>query len=84
MRIVGDHISNFKQGELVLVGQWLPHLWRNDEDMIDDDSTDFILVKFSSLLNGVDLFPLPELASIKLLLKRSMERAFFRIQRPEI
>jgi len=77
MRIVGDHISNFKQGELVLVGQWLPHLWRNDEGVIDDNGADFIVVKFSSLLKGVDLFSLPELGSVKLLLKRSMRGLYF-------
>lgn len=30
-RIVGDHIGNFKDNDLVLMGPDLPHIWRNDE-----------------------------------------------------
>jgi AraC-like DNA-binding protein len=29
-RIVGDHVSNFKEGDLVLMGPNLPHVWLND------------------------------------------------------
>lgn len=71
MRIVGDHISNFQRGELVLVGEWLPHLWRNDIDVNGEVGADFIVVKFSKDFEGVPLFSLPELAGIRLLLKRS-------------
>jgi AraC-like DNA-binding protein len=77
MRIVGDHISNFQKGELVLVGEWLPHLWRNDEGTAKDSTVDFIVVKFPKTLDGVDLFSLPELSSIKRLLKESNRGLFF-------
>ncbi|SHM78407.1 AraC family transcriptional regulator [Mucilaginibacter sp. OK098] len=30
-RIVGDHIDNFEEGDLVLMGPDLPHIWLNDE-----------------------------------------------------
>ncbi len=73
MRIVGDHISNFKEGELVLVGQWLPHLWRNDVDLEKNDHPDFIVVKFRDALQGVNIFSLPELAGIKRLLKTAKQ-----------
>lgn len=69
MRIVGDHISNFKKGELVLVGQWLPHLWRNNEVNSEVVSTDFIVIKFTRIFGDVDLFMIPELLKIKMLLK---------------
>lgn len=29
-RIVGDHVGNFKDGDLVLMGPDLPHIWLND------------------------------------------------------
>ncbi|TMM53413.1 AraC family transcriptional regulator [Maribacter algarum] len=77
MRIVGDHISNFQKGELVLVGEWLPHLWRNDEDVTDDEVVDFIVVKFPKILGGIDLFSLPELTHIKALLKESNQGILF-------
>lgn len=77
MRIVGDHISNFQEGELVLVGQWLPHLWRNDEGEELLEKADFIVIKFSSLLKGVDLFSLPELSGVRQLLQRSGQGILF-------
>ncbi len=75
MRIVGDHISNFQKGELVLVGEWLPHLWRNEADTSGD--VDFIVIKFPKILNGINLFSLPDLATIKALLKQSNRGLLF-------
>jgi len=77
MRIVGDHISHFQKGELVLVGQWLPHLWRNDEGNSEDETTDFIVIKFTKLFGGVDLFSMPELLHIKALLKEANQGILF-------
>ena len=33
VRLVGDNISNFQSGELVLVGPNMPHLWRTPTDI---------------------------------------------------
>lgn len=77
MRIVGDHISHFQKGELVLVGQWLPHLWRNDEGNSEGDATDFIVVKFTRMFGDVDLFSMPELLHIKALLKEANQGILF-------
>lgn len=30
-RIVGDHVGSFENGDLVLMGPDLPHIWQNDE-----------------------------------------------------
>lgn len=71
MRIVGDHISHFQSGELVLVGKWLPHLWRNDTDDQKEEYTDFVVIKFTEDFNGVNLFTLPEFTEIRSLLNRA-------------
>lgn len=34
-RFVGDHMSSFKEGDMVLTGPNLPHLWRNDNVYLD-------------------------------------------------
>ncbi len=31
-RIVGDHVEEFEEGDLVLMGPNLPHIWRNDNE----------------------------------------------------
>lgn len=77
MRIVGDHISNFQKGELVLVGQWLPHLWRNDESDIHGDKTDFIVIKFTRMFGDIDLFSMPELVHINALLREANKGVLF-------
>ncbi len=77
IRMVGDHISHFREGELVLVGAWLPHLWRNDLTTTHHNGADFIVVKFSEEMSGINLFALPELAGIKNLLKRSSRGVAF-------
>ena len=77
MRIVGDHISNFKTGELVLVGAWLPHLWLNDASIYGNTRADFIVIKFPTDFAGVSFFTLPELADVKRLLKTASQGLLF-------
>lgn len=74
VRLVGDNISNFQSGELVLVGPYIPHLWRTTENISEADR---IIIKFDEQPNGIDLFSLPEFENIrKLLLKASTGVSF--------
>ncbi|MCH2083096.1 MAG: AraC family transcriptional regulator [Saprospiraceae bacterium] len=77
MRIVGDDISNFNKGELVLVGGWLPHLWRNDCDQYKDNPSDFIVIKFLKEYKGINLFSVPELTKINQLLMKARRGLLF-------
>jgi len=38
-RFVGDNVQIFKEGDLVLTGPNLPHLWRSDDAYFEKDST---------------------------------------------
>jgi AraC-like DNA-binding protein len=57
-RIVGDHIGNFEDDDLVLMGPNLPHIWQNDKSYEDrDDKTVrstviYFSIDFFSLLTG--------------------------------
>ena len=39
IRFVGDNVSQFFPGDLVLVGPYLPHLWRNDASFYKENNT---------------------------------------------
>lgn len=48
-RIVGDHIGNFEDNDLVLMGPNLPHIWQNDElyyNMDDDHRVKATVIYF--------------------------------------
>ncbi|WP_346882160.1 AraC family transcriptional regulator [uncultured Algibacter sp.] len=74
IRFVGDNVSHFYPGELVLVGSYLPHLWRNDESYYKNEanlSVKTIVIKFTRDFIGEDTFSNPEFISIKKMLEES-------------
>lgn len=76
VRIVGDNLSNFGSPQLVLVGPWVPHLWKNFETE-EDDTVDLVIVKFDQTIGGMDIFSMPEFKNISELLKRSYKGLCF-------
>jgi len=78
MRVVGDHISNFKAGELVLIGKWLPHLWRHDSKQNPQHKNSlYYNIKFLENYGQFSMFEIPELKEIQVLLKRSLRGLLF-------
>lgn len=72
-RFVGDNIEKFSPGEIVLLGQNLPHLWLNDKAYFADNSTlkaKANVVHFSENFAG-GLFNIPEFSGIKHLFERA-------------
>lgn len=72
-RIVGDHIDQFKEGDMVLLAPNLPHVWENDKIYYEGDpdlKVDVFVVHFMD--NIIDnLLKFPELAGIKNTLQES-------------
>jgi len=67
-RFIGDSIEAFEDGDLVLVGSNLPHVWRSDKiyyENIPDKKIDLILTQFIKDFAGKDFFDLPEMNCIK-------------------
>lgn len=63
VRFIGDNVSNFSEGELILLGENLPHTWRCHEKYYQGDSSEYveaIVIQFLPDCLGKDIFLLPE------------------------
>ena len=73
-KFVGSNISNFKPGDLCMIGAYLPHYYRNDEQFYAKDSSiraRSLVIHFLEDFMGGNFFDLPECQAIKNLLERS-------------
>lgn len=71
-RRIGDNIENFNEGDLVLVGNNLPHVWKNDEIFFDKNANmkaQAICVKFLPDFAGSGFLSRPEMSGIRTLLQ---------------
>ncbi|MFV0505119.1 MAG: AraC family transcriptional regulator [Bacteroidales bacterium] len=70
-RFIGDDISRFVSGDLVLLGASLPHVWRSDDSYFRKDSkkkVSAIVLHFGANFMGDGLWELPEMSSIRRLI----------------
>jgi AraC-like DNA-binding protein len=68
LRLMGNHIDNFSDGDLVFIGPNLPHVWRNDKVYYQGDenlNVDVYVIHFLETALGNDFFKLPEFARIR-------------------
>jgi AraC-like DNA-binding protein len=80
-RFLGDSIKKFQQGDLVLIGENLPHMWLNDPVYFERGSDLYAeaqVIHFNKDFAGKDFFKMPELASIKELLEVAKRGILFR------
>ena len=73
IRFVGDSVAQFSPGDLVLVGPYLPHLWRNDVSYYGDltNKVKTIILKFTRDFIGEGTFDKPEFSKINHMLETS-------------
>lgn len=76
IRFVGDSVSQFKPGDLVIVGPYLPHLWRNDPEFINVDVKTYV-IKFDKSFLGEHTFEKSVFFKINDLLKKSNKGVLF-------
>lgn len=67
-RVVGDNISPLSDGDLVLIGANLPHVWHQEEGA---GVVDAIIIRFEETFLGREFMSLPELESVRRLLRRA-------------
>lgn len=74
MRLVGDSMEQFKDGDLILLGANLPHLWRSDAEYFSDQAglhVEAVAIHFKKDFWGSDFLDLPEMKQIKELLEKA-------------
>lgn len=74
VRFIGDNVSNFSEGELILLGENLPHTWRCDERFYQPKQNlyvEAIVLQFLPDCLGKELFALPETYLIPQLFERA-------------
>lgn len=73
-RFVGDHVQTFQEGDLVLTGPNLPHLWRSDDNYFEKGSkltTRGLVIYFDHELLSESLLAKQEFYSINKLVENS-------------
>ncbi len=78
-RYVGDSIEVFEAGDLVLIGNQLPHCWQSDKltySNLKELETKAVIIQFDKYFFS-QVFQYPEFASILTLLKKSKRGVAF-------
>lgn len=74
VRFIGDNISNFSDGEMLLLGENLPHKWHCREDASQNRSqygVEAIVLHFSQNCMGSDILLLPEARLLPMLFEKA-------------
>jgi AraC-like DNA-binding protein len=68
VRLMGNHIGNFSDGDLMFIGSNLPHVWKNDQDFYQENKEKFVDVYVIQFLEDAltkGFFDLPEFSNIR-------------------
>ncbi len=79
-RFVADHVEDFTDGDLVLLGPSLPHFWKSDELFLRNDQdykVNAIVIHFPPDFFKDQIENYPEFASIKKLLEQAQRGIHF-------
>ena len=73
-RFIGEHIKEYRTGDLCLIGPNVPHLYRSHEEYYAPDSelrAKSIVIHFNDNFLGKDFFKIPEMSHIQALFEKS-------------
>lgn len=74
VRFIGDNISNFSPGEVILLGENIPHGWHCKEEYFHDNSLpvmETMVIHFSPDFLGSEFLSLPEARLLPLLFEKA-------------
>ncbi|MEO5912143.1 MAG: AraC family transcriptional regulator [Pelobium sp.] len=66
-KFIGDHISVFKPGEIILLGSRLPHYWHNDSKYYqntEEQNAEAIIIRFKEDYAGSDFLKIPPMKPV--------------------
>lgn len=78
-KFIGDNVSRFEDGEVVLIGSNIPHLFRCHEDYYKETSklqASSVFIHFNEDFLGPNFFDLPEMK----LVRRLLDNSFYALQ----
>ena len=67
-RFIGNHVADYKEGDLTFLGPNLPHLFRKEEAQAEGGS---LVIHFKEEFIGKEFSQIPEMQKIKLLFQKS-------------
>ena len=73
---IGDTVSNFSDGQMVLLGQNLPHAWRCKAEYFEENSpltTATYVLQFDQSCLGADFLNLPEAQGVPILFEKAKQ-----------
>jgi AraC-like DNA-binding protein len=73
-QFIGDHISRFMSGDIMVIGANLPHYWRFDDQYVDvygHAPADITVIHFSEIFWGQNFLQLAENKMIKTMLEKA-------------
>lgn len=78
-KFIGDHISEFKSGEIVLLGSRLPHYWRNHSSYYQpsaEKNAEAIIIRFNQDYAGSEFLKIPPMKPVFDLLNNAKRGIF--------
>lgn len=81
-RYVGNHLSSYSEGDLVMLGPNLPHCWKSENVKKGVVNARSLVIQFADDFLGTEFFGKAELAGIRRLLNRSRYGVQFTGRKP--
>jgi AraC-like DNA-binding protein/quercetin dioxygenase-like cupin family protein len=77
-RYIGSRVDDYRAGDLVLLGENLPHCWKTDNIQPNEINAVSIVIHFRKDFLGEAFFTLPELRAVSKLLELAMNGLVFK------
>ncbi len=81
IRLMGSHIGNFSDGDLMFISSDLPHVWKNDKDFYQGNENLFVdvyVIHFRRDAFTEDFFNLPEFTQVRKLFQSAQQGMLIR------